>query len=92
MASTVADPVQEAQLQDPLPLNQSEQLEVSKDTSSDKAAEVPQDGAASQDFQQALTSTTMPAEGASKDIEGTIPTKADKPANKISKLQIKLKQ
>ena len=50
VASTVADPVQEAQLQDPLPLNQSEQPEVSKDTSSDKAVEVPQDGAASQDF------------------------------------------
>ena len=50
VASTVADLVQEAQLQDPFPLNQREQskeLEVSKDTSSDKATEVPQNGAAS---------------------------------------------
>ena len=95
MASTIADPVQEAQPQDPLPLNQSDQsreLEVSKETSSDKAAEVPQDGTTSQDFQQALASTTMPAEGASKDKEETIPTEADKPTNKTSKLQIKLKQ
>ena len=46
----------------------------------------------SQDFQQALASTTMPVEGASKDKEETIPIEADKPANKTSKLQIKLKQ
>ena len=95
MASIVADLVEEAQPQDPLPFNQREQSkepEVSKETSSDKAAEVPQDGAASQDFQQALASTTMPTEGASKDKEETIPTKVNKPANKTSKLQIKLKQ
>ena len=50
MASTVVDPVQEAQSQDPLPLNQLEQpkkSEVSKDTSLDKAVDVPQDGATS---------------------------------------------
>ena len=50
MAFIVADPVQEVQPQDPLPLNQLEQPkepEVSKDTSSDKAVEVPQDGVAS---------------------------------------------
>ena len=44
MAFIVADPVQEAQPQDPLTLNQLEQPkepEVSKDTSSDKAVEVP---------------------------------------------------
>ena len=89
MASTIADLVEEAQPQDLLPPNQQEQTketEVSKETSSDKAAEVPQDGAASQDFQQALASTTIPAEGASKDKEETIPAKADKPANKTSKL------
>ena len=54
VASTVTDPVQEAQPQDPLPLNQPEEpkeLEVSKDTSSDKTVEVPQDGAASQGFE-----------------------------------------
>ena len=95
MASTVADLVQEAQPQDPFPLNQLEQPKepkVPKDTSSDKAVQVPQDGAASQGFQQALVSTTMPAEGASKDKEETIPIEADKPTNKTSKLQIKLKQ
>ena len=95
VASTVADPVQEAQPQDPFPLNQLEQLkepEVSKDTSSDKAVEVPQDGAAFQGFEQALASTTMPTEGASKDKEEKIPFEVDKPTNKTSKLQIKLKQ
>ena len=34
----------------------------------------------------------MPAEGASKNKEETIPTEADKSTNKTSKLQIKLKQ
>ena len=95
LASTVADMFKEAQPQDPFPPNQHEQAkepEVSKETSPDKAAGVPQDGVASQDFQQALASTTMPAEGASKDKEETIPTEADKPTNKTSKLQIKLKQ
>ena len=95
VASTIAGLVQEAQPQDPLPLNQLEQpkeSEVSKDTSSNKAVEVPQDGAASQGFEQALASTTMPTEGASKDKKGTIPTKVEKPTNKTSKLQIKLKQ
>ena len=44
VASTVFDTVQEAQSQDPLPLNQLEQpkeSEVLKDTSSDKAVDVP---------------------------------------------------
>ena len=94
VTSTVTDPVQEAQPQDPLPLNQPKQPkepEVSKDTSSNKTVEVPQDGAASQGFEQALASTTMPVEGASKDKEETIPTKVDKPTNKTSKLQTKLK-
>ena len=59
----------------------------------DKAAKVPQDGATSQSFEQALASITMLAEGAPKEKKKTIPTEADKPANKISKdkLQIKLK-
>ena len=95
VASTVIDLVQEAQPQDPLPLNQPEQPkepEVSKDTSSNKTVEVPQDGAASQGFEQALALTTMPAEEAFKDKKETIPTKVDKPTNKTSKLQIKLKQ
>ena len=35
---------------------------------------------------------TMPAEGASKDKEEMISTEADKPTNKTSKFQIKLKQ
>ena len=44
VASTVADSVEKAQPQDPLPPNQQEQskeIEVSKETSSDKATEVP---------------------------------------------------
>ena len=49
-------------------------------------------GAASQGFQQDLASTVMPAEGASKDKEGTTTTEADNPANKTSKLHIKLKK
>ena len=89
VASTVTDLAEEAQPRDPLPPNQYEQSkepEVSKETSSDKATEIPQDGLASQDFQQALASITIPAEGASKDKEEMIPAEADKPANKTSKL------
>ena len=58
-----------------------------------KAVEVPQDGVASQGFEQALALITMPAKGAPKEKEKTIPTEADKLANKTSKdkLQIKLK-
>ena len=47
MISTVAIIAEEAQTQDPLPPNQPEQSkepEVPKDTSSDKAAKVSQDG------------------------------------------------
>ena len=69
MAFTVVDPVEEAQPQGPLPPNQQEQSKepkVLKETSSDKAAEIPQDRAASQGFEQALASTIMPAEGAPK--------------------------
>ena len=64
-----------------------------KGTSSDKATEVPQDGTASQGFEQALALITMPAEGALKEKEKEIPTEADKLVNKNpkDKLQIKLK-
>jgi len=97
VASTIADPVEETQPQDLLPPNQQEQTkepEVSKETSSDKATEVLQDGAASQGFEQALASVTIPAEGAPKEKEKMIPTEAAKLASKTSKdkLQIKLKQ
>ena len=54
VASTVTNLVQEAQPQDPLSLNQPEhpkEPEVSKDTSSDKTVEVPQDVVASQGFE-----------------------------------------
>ena len=91
MASTVANPVQEAQPHDPLPLNQSVQskeLEVSKETSSDKAAEVPQGGAASQGFEQALALVTMPAEEAPKDKEEMVPPAMNKLAGKTSKDKI----
>ena len=94
MASTVADPIKEAQPQDPpLPSQQgsTKEPEAPQEVSSDKAAAIPEVEAASQGFQQDLASTTMPAEGASKDKEGTITTEADNLANKTSKLQIKLK-
>jgi len=60
----------------------------------DKAAEVPQDGAASQGFEQALASVTIPTKEAPKEKEKMIHTKAVKQASKTSKdkLQIKLKQ
>ncbi|XP_050280296.1 uncharacterized protein LOC126721287 [Quercus robur] len=77
-----------------VPAEQLKEPEVSKETSSNKTAEVPQDGAASQGFEQALASITMPVEGAPKEKEKTIPTESAKPANKTfkDKLQIKLKQ
>ena len=95
MASTVADPIKEAQTQDPpLPSQQGLTKEpgAPQEVPSGKVAVVPKVGAASQGFQQDLASTTMPAEGASKDKEGTITTEADNPSNKTSKLQIKLKK
>ena len=95
MAFTVADPIKEAQHRDPyLPSQQgpTKELEAPQEISLDKAAAVLEVGAASQGFQLDLASTTMPAEGASKDKEGMITTEADNPANKTSKLQIKLKK
>ena len=95
VASTVADLIKEAQPQDPpLPSQQSltKEPEAPQEVSQDKAAAVLEVGAASQGFQLDLASTTMPAEGTSKDKEGMITTEADNPANKTSKLQIKLKK
>ena len=92
VASTISKPIKETQPQNPLPPNQQEQSkepEASKDTSSDKAVQVPQDGAASQSFEQALTSTTIPAGEVPKDKEKVIPPEAANKASK-NKLQIKL--
>ena len=101
-ASTVADPIEEIQPQDPLPPNQQEQAKESEafkeissevDRPSNKTSEVPRDGAASQGFELVLASITMPAEEAPKEKEKVIPTEAAKQASKTSKdkLQIKLK-
>ena len=64
--------------------------EVPKKTSLDKAAKVSQDGAASQSFEQALASTTLPIGEVPKEKEKVVPPKAADKAPK-SKLQIKLK-
>ena len=93
VASTVANLIEEAQSQDPFPPNQREQSkepEISKETSSDKAAKVPQDGATSQSFEQALASTTIPAGEVPKEKEKVIPPEVADKASK-NKLQIKLK-
>ena len=97
VASTVVEPVKETQPQDPLPPHQQEQTkqpEAPKEISLNKAAEVPEDGAASQCFEQALASVTMPAGETPKEKEEIVPTKANKTTGKTSKdkSQIKLKQ
>ena len=97
VASTVSKPIKETQPQNPLPPNQQEQTkkpEAPKEISLNKAAEVPEDGAASQCFEQALASVTMPAREALKEKEEIVPIEADKTAGKTSKdtIQIKLKQ
>ena len=95
VACTVADPNKEVQPQDPpFPSHQGPTKETgaSQEVPSDKAAVVPEVGAASQGFSQDLASIVMPADGASKDKEGTTTSKANNPANKTSKLQIKLKK
>ena len=95
VACTVADPNKEVQPQDPpFPSQQGPTKEpgASQEVPSDKAAVVSEVEAASQGFQQDLASTVMPVEGASKDKEGTTTSEADNPANKTSKLQIKLKK
>ena len=92
----------EAQPQDPSPPSQQEQAkepeapkEVSFDTGrpSDKAIEVPYGGAASQGFELALASVTMPIDEAPKEKEEVAPPEASIQADKTSKnkLQIKLK-
>ena len=93
MAPTVAEPAEEAQIQNPPPPSQQEQakeLEAPQDTSSDKAAKVPQDGATSQSFEQALALTTLHAGGAFKEKDEKVPPEAADKALK-AKLQIKLK-
>ena len=85
------------QPQDTLPSNQQKQTKepkAPKEISSDKAAKVPEDGAASQGFEQALALVTMPTGEAPKEKEEIVPTKADKIAGKTSndKIQMKLKQ
>ena len=95
MASTVVDPTKQAQPQDPPLLSQqrlTKEPEAPQVISSDKVVVVPEAGAASQGFQQDLTSTTMLVEGVLKDKEGATTTEADNLANKTSKLQIKLKK
>ena len=95
VASIPLDPNPEVLPQDPsLPSQQGPTNETvaSQEVSSDKATAVPEVGAASQGFQQDLASTVMPAEGASKDKEGITTSEAGNPANKTSKLQIKLKK
>jgi len=91
--STAVDPKVEVLPQDPpLPSQQvpTKEHEVPKETSLDKAAKVPQDGAASQSFEQALASTTLPAGEVPKEKEKVVPPEATDKAPK-SKLQIKLK-
>ena len=93
MASIVVDLAKEAQPQDLLPPSQQEQSkepEASKDTSSDKAAEVPQDREATQSFEQAFASTTIPAGEVPKEKEKVVPPEVADKASK-NKLQIKLK-
>ena len=89
---TVAKPAEEAQIQNPPPPSQQEQakdLEAPQGTSSDKVAKVPQVGAASQSFEQALALTTLPARGASKEKDKEVPPEVADKASK-AKLQIKL--
>ena len=61
-----------------------------KDSSSDKVTKALQPGAASQDFEKQLASTTLPVEGALKEKEKEIPSEAADMAPK-PRLQIKLK-
>ena len=92
-APPVTKSPEDAQLQNPPTSNQQEQtkeLEVPQGTSSDRVAEAPQPGAASQNFEKELASTTLPVGRASKEKEKEIPPESTDKASK-SKLQIKLK-
>ena len=102
MASTVAVSIEQTQPQDPPPPSQQEQakepeapMEVSSDEGRplDKATKVPQEGAAFEGFELALSSITMPAKEATKEKEKVAPPKVTIQADKTSKnkLQIKLK-
>ena len=65
----VSQPAEEAQPQHPPSSNQQEkgrEKETLKDSSSDKVAEALQPGAASQDFEKELASTTLPVERADR--------------------------
>ena len=85
---------EEAQPQDPSPPSQQEQAkepeaskEVSFDTGRplDKATEVPYGGAASQGFELALASVTMPTEEAPKEKEEVAPPEVGIQVDKTSK-------
>ena len=70
VTSITTDPNSEASLQDPSPSGQQElakKASASQEAPLDKVAAVPEAEAASQDFQQDLASTVMPAERAAKD-------------------------
>ena len=94
MAFAVVVSSEEAQPQDPSPPSQQEQAkepkaskEVSFDTGRplDKATEVPYGGAASQGFELALASVTMPAEEAPKEKEEVAPPEVGIQVDKTSK-------
>ena len=76
-APSVSQPAEEAQPQHPPSFSQHEQgreHETLKDSFSDKVAEVLQPGAASQDFEKELASTTLSVEGALKEKEKENPS------------------
>ena len=78
-APPVTQPAEEAQPQNPPSYSQQEQdkePEALKGTSSDKVAESLQPGAASQSFENELSSTTLPMGGASKEKEKEVPLEA----------------
>ena len=92
-APPVSQPIKEAQTQHPPSTGQQEQgreQETLKDSFSDKVTEALQPGAASQDFEKQLASTTLPEEGALKEKEKENPPEAADKAPK-SRLQINLK-
>ena len=64
--------------------------EVPQGTFSNKVADAPQHGAASQSFELALALTTLPVGGASKEKDKEVPPKVADKAPK-AQLQIKLK-
>ena len=84
----VTKPAKDAQLQNPPLPNQQEQAkepEIPQATSSKKLAEAPQLRATSQSFEQALTLTTFPVGGASKEKDKEVPPEV---ANKAPKAKL----